>query len=403
MRIRGQRLAGCQAAQCPPGLYGFIRSLEALQHPLPHLLPVLPGHGFHGSKQAQHVVIAAMTALASVAHRGLLHGLLHGGSHGFQHLHLLCFVQACRHTAPEHPPFRPAGSVPGVSQPLRIQSPDLLHAPAVQLRPHAGAQAPACKVEPHALMVGRAAAALGTGQQSIKQCAQQRHIPAVPRAQHLFERLAQLAHVLGRDVLGLGAKDALYQRHRFRQFAACRLQAFLAASACCICADSYVFCFGIAHRTTHAEGQQPGLRRIGHALHHTHAAHLQRADFGHAGLQLHLDLRQCLAFRSGQHGGQRRQLHPAFALQRQQLPGLCGQLAAIGQQHKAHGLPQPERKAPARQHHAHAFFRAFGQQADQLRRCLLFAGQQQPVAAGRTSANRWNYRRYSCQRLSCLC
>ena len=154
----------------------------------------------------------------------------------------------------------------------------------------------------------------------------------------------------------------------------------------------------MAHRTTHAEGQQPGLRRIGHR----HTAHLQRTHLRHAGLQLHFHLRQCLAFRSGQHGGQRGQFHPAFALQRLQLPRLRSQLAVIGQQHKAHGLPQPERKAPARQHHAHAFFRAFGQQADQLRRCLLFAGQQQPVAACRTSANRWNYRRYSCQRLSCL-
>jgi hypothetical protein len=105
-------------------------------------------------------------------------------------------------------------------------------------------------------------------------------------------------------------------------------------------------------------------------------------------LQLHLDLGSRAAFGRRQNGGQRRQLHPAIAAQRCNLAGLRGRVAlAVGQQIEAHGLAQLERKAPAREHHAHALFRATRQQAQALRSLALLARQQQPVAARRTAAN----------------
>ena len=98
-----------------------------------------------------------------------------------------------------------------MAQALGIQRPDLLHAPAIQLCAHARAQAPARQIEPHALMLCRAAAALGTGQQGIEQRTQQTHIPGIARAYGFLQRLAQLAHLLGRHLPSLVAENVIYQ------------------------------------------------------------------------------------------------------------------------------------------------------------------------------------------------
>ena len=80
----------------------------------------------------------------------------------------------------------------------------------------------------------------------------------------------------------------------------------------------------------------------------SHAAHLQRADLGHAGLQLHLDLGLVTAFGRRQHGGQGGQLDPALAVERRDASGLRRRRRqAVGHQGKAHGLAQAQRKAPA--------------------------------------------------------
>ena len=94
-------------------------------------------------------------------------------------------------------------------QTLGIELPQLLHAPGIELCAQARAQAPAHQVEPGALVLGRAPAPFGMGQQRIAQRAQQRHTPALLRAEDFFQRGTQLAHVLGGDGLGLGTKNAL--------------------------------------------------------------------------------------------------------------------------------------------------------------------------------------------------
>ena len=94
-------------------------------------------------------------------------------------------------------------------QTLGIELPQLLHAPGIELCAQARAQAPAHQVEPGALVLGRAPASLGMGQQRIAQRAQQRHTPALLWAEDFFQRGTQLAHVLGGDGLGLGTKNAL--------------------------------------------------------------------------------------------------------------------------------------------------------------------------------------------------
>ncbi|MPN49873.1 hypothetical protein SDC9_197497 [bioreactor metagenome] len=66
-------------------------------------------------------------------------------------------------------------------------------------------------------MVGRAAAAPGTGQQRIEQGTQQVQLPALARAEDSLERLAQLAHFPGRHLLRLRAEDAIHQGHGFGQ------------------------------------------------------------------------------------------------------------------------------------------------------------------------------------------
>ena len=210
--IRGQRLACGDAADGPPSLHGFVSAFQAREHPLAHFLPELPRHGFHRGEEAQHVFVAAVRGFATaafIALRGLLHGLLHLACNVFEHLHLLRFVQACSHASPEHPPFGPVGCLLGVGDALFIKLPDLRDAPIIELRAHAGAQAPAREVEPHALVLGRAATALAAFQQRVEQRTQHGHIPRFARAQNLFDGLPKLAHFLRCDVLRLIAEDAV--------------------------------------------------------------------------------------------------------------------------------------------------------------------------------------------------
>ena len=239
-------------------------------------------------------------------------------------------------------------------------------------------------------MLGRAAAALGAGQQRVEQRAQGGHVPVLARAELALQRGAQLAHVFRRHLLGLVAEDALGQRQR-------RLQAFFGASACGVCAGSYGFRSVTRHRAAHGEGQQPGVRRIVGR----HAAHLQRADLAHAGLQLHFHLRGGPALGRGQHGGQGGQLGPALAFERGDLPGL-GLALAARHQVEAHGLAEPQREAPPGQHQAHAFLGAARQQAQGLACAALGAGQHQPVAARGAAADARHYGFGSFWRFSCL-
>ncbi|MNT30331.1 hypothetical protein D3C72_1661200 [compost metagenome] len=155
--------------------------------------------------------------MAALAPGSLLHGFLHVAGHVFKQLHLLRFVQARRYAAPEHPPLGPVACFLAMAQAMGIERPDLLHAPGIEFGPHAGPQAPACEVEPDALVLHGAAAAPGAGQQGIEQGAQQGNAPGLARAQHFFQRLAQLAHFLGRHVLRLVAEDAVDQCHGLGQ------------------------------------------------------------------------------------------------------------------------------------------------------------------------------------------
>ena len=186
-------------------------------------------------------------------------------------------------------------------------------------------------------MLGRAAAALGARQQRIKHGPQQPQIPAAARAQEPLQHLAQLAYLLGIHRLRLVAKNSVNLRN-----------GLLPARAGALVFSGVVVGGTVIHRlhcAAQAERQQPGLARVIDRQ----AAHLQGADFGHAGLQLHLNLGFVVALGHGQHGRERRQFHPTIAQQGGQLPGLGRQAGqAVGQQIKAHGLAELECKAPAR-------------------------------------------------------
>ena len=123
-------------------------------------------------------------------------------------------------------------------------------------------------------MVGGAAAAFGALEQGIEQCAQHMDVPAVTWAEYFFERLPQLPHFLGRHIQRLAAEDALDLRNGCGEL--CLALGFVVARVLrCIAGG---LCAQI-------EGQHPLLIRIiGRD-----AAHLQRADLGQAGLQLHFD------------------------------------------------------------------------------------------------------------------
>lgn len=154
-----------------------------------------------------------------------------------------------------------------------------------------------------------------------------------------FQCLAQLAHLLGWHLLRLAAEDAVDGLDG-------GLEVFLASSAFLVSAASYRI--GSAAQV---ERQQP----LAAVVVHRHAAHLQRAHLGHARVELHFDLRLLAPFRRGQHGGERRQLHPALACERRDLPGLRGCVMAVGDEREAHRLPQPQGEAPPGEHDAHAF------------------------------------------------
>ena len=145
----------------------------------------------------------------------------------------------------------------------------MLHAPVVQDVAQAGAQAVAGEVQPHALVLYRAAPGALASPQGVKQMAQIGCGPALAFAQALFELGAQLFDFPGRHRLGAGAKDAINVLDGLRQ--PCGWQwARL---------DWGVAGVGMAQ----VELQSPTLLGVVQ----THTVHLQGAHFGERCHQLH--------------------------------------------------------------------------------------------------------------------
>ena len=259
------------------------------------------------------------------------------------------------------------------------QGPQLLDAPFVERMAEAGTQAPAGQVEPGPFVLGRAAPALGAFHQGVEQSAQQRRLPALARAQQVFERAAQLAYFAALDLLVAGAEDAVDA-----------LQGVIQAGGQ---GGAVLFLFfGVVAGAAQLEFQLPALP----AAVFGHAMHGQRADFRQRRRQLH----RHFGFRSGrlraQHGGDGGQAHDVRRIEVDQVAGLrwmtlrqALRVAGGGHQVEAHRPSEAQAEAASGQAHFDARLCAARQQADGAQRaCLRGFFEQQEEAARRAAFDR---------------
>jgi hypothetical protein len=130
------------------------------------------------------------------------------------------------------------------------------------------------------------------------------------------------------------------------------------------------------------EGQQPAPGWVVGA----DAVHLEGADLGHRGGELHHHVAAAGALGGGQYGGDGRQAHEVVALGFDQLAGLPGRVAHRRDELETHRLPQPQRKAAAGQMHLVAGLGAAGQHAHAAPGVAALV-EKQKVAARRAAAD----------------